>query len=77
MFVHPGQIDEVMARFPEVKRYQAVVTRKGNDDDMVLRVETHAREAPFGMDAAILDALRAGIKIPDTAKKIHDQRTWT
>ena len=88
MFVHPGQIDEVIAHFPEVKRYQAVVTRKGNDDDMLLRVETHAREAPFGMDAAILDALRAGIKlrarleyvpdgtIPDAAKKIHDQRTW-
>ncbi len=87
MFVHPGQIDEVIARFPEVKRYQAVVTRKGNDDDMLLRVETHAREAPFGMDAAILDALRAGIKlrarleyvpdgtIPDGAKKILDQRT--
>ena len=89
MFVHPGQIDEVMARFPEVKRYQAVVTRKGNDDDLLLRVETHAREAPFGMDAAILTALREGIKlrarleyvpdgsIPDGAKKILDQRTWT
>ncbi len=89
MFVHPGQIDEVMARFPEVKRYQAVVTRKGNDDDMLVRVETHAREAPFGMDAAILTALREGIKlrarleyapdgtIPDGAKKILDQRTWT
>jgi phenylacetate-CoA ligase len=89
MFVHPGQIDEVVARFPEVKRYQVVVTRKGNDDDMLVRVETHAREAPYGMDQAVLDALRAAIKlrarleyvpdgtIPDGAKKILDQRTWT
>ena len=89
MFVHPGQIDEVIARFPEVKRYQVVVTRKGNDDDLLLRVETHAREAPYGMDEAILTALREGIKlrarleyvpdgaIPDGAKKILDQRTWT
>ncbi len=88
MFVHPGQIDEVMARFPEVKRYQAVVTRKGHDDDMLLRVETHAREAPFGMDETLLDALRTSIKvrarleyvpdgtIPDGAKKILDHRTW-
>ena len=88
MFVHPGQIDEVMARFPEVKRYQAVVTRRGNDDDLLIRIETVARAAPHGMDTSILDALRAGIKlrarleyvpdgtIPDGAKKILDQRTW-
>ena len=88
MFVHPGQIDEVMARFSEVKRYQAVVARKGNDDDLLLRVETHSREAPHGMDETILTALRTAIKvrarleyvpdgtIPDGAKKILDQRTW-
>ena len=89
MFVHPGQIDEVMTRFPEVKRYQAVVARKGNDDDLLVRVETHAKEPPFGMTETLLDALRAAIKvrprleyvpdgtIPDGAKKILDQRTWT
>ncbi len=89
MFVHPGQIDEVVARFPEVKRYQVVVTRKGNDDDMLVHVEIHAKEAPFGMTEALLDALRAAIKvrarleyvpdgaIPEGAKKILDQRTWT
>jgi len=89
MFVHPAQIEEVMARFPEVRRYQAVVARKGNDDDLLLRVETHAREAPFGMDEKVLSDLRTAIKvrarleyvpdgtIPDGAKKILDQRTWT
>ena len=89
MFVHPGQLDEVIARFPEVKRYQAVVTRQGNDDDMLVRVETHAQEAPFGMTEALWDVLRAAIKvralvdyvpdatIPDDAKKILDQRNWT
>jgi phenylacetate-coenzyme A ligase PaaK-like adenylate-forming protein len=82
-------MEDVMARFPEVKRYQAVVARKGNDDDLVVRVETHAKEAPFGMTDALLDALRAAIRvrarleyvpdgaIPDGAKKILDQRTWT
>lgn len=88
MFVHPGQLDEVMARFPEVKRYQAVVGRRGHEDDLLLRVETHAREAPLGMGEALLNALRAAIKlrarleyvpdgsIPEGAKKILDQRTW-
>jgi len=59
MFVRPGQIDELMARFPDVKRCQAVVTRQGHDDDLLLRMETHGRAALFGMDAAILTALRA------------------
>jgi len=77
-----------MTRFPEVKRYQAVVARKGNDDDLLVRVETHAKEPPFGMTETLLDALRAAIKvrprleyvpdgtIPDGAKKILDQRIW-
>ena len=39
MFVHPKQTDEVIARFPEIKRYQLVVTRPQNRDEMVLKVE--------------------------------------
>ena len=39
MFVHPKQTDEVIARFPDIRRYQLVVTRPQNRDDMVLKVE--------------------------------------
>jgi phenylacetate-CoA ligase len=39
MFVHPKQTDEVIARFPEIRRYQLVVARPQNRDEMVLIVE--------------------------------------
>jgi len=39
MFVHPKQTDETIARFPEIRRYQLVVTRPQNRDEMVLKVE--------------------------------------
>ncbi|OGN90373.1 MAG: hypothetical protein A2Z70_01560 [Chloroflexi bacterium RBG_13_48_17] len=39
MFVHPKQTDEVIVRFPEIRRYQLVVTRPQNRDEMVLKVE--------------------------------------
>ncbi|HIE17682.1 MAG TPA: phenylacetate--CoA ligase family protein [Dehalococcoidia bacterium] len=39
MFVHPRQTDEVISRFPEVSRYQLVVTRPQHRDEMTLKVE--------------------------------------
>jgi len=39
MFIHPWQTDELMARYPEVDKYQVVVTRKGYMDEMTFRIE--------------------------------------
>ena len=39
MFVHPKQTDEVVKVFPEITRYQLVVTRPENRDEMVLQLE--------------------------------------
>ena len=39
MFIRPEQIKEVMAKFPEVSRFQMVVTRSGARDEMALKVE--------------------------------------
>jgi phenylacetate-CoA ligase len=39
MFVHPKQTDEAIAKFPEIRRYQLIVTRPQNRDEMVLNVE--------------------------------------
>jgi phenylacetate-CoA ligase len=89
MFIHPRQADEVVARFPEVSRYQVVVTRTGHQDQMTFQVEL----APGGMDdgalaARLQSAIREAMKlrgevaivprgtIPEGAKKIADQREW-
>jgi len=39
MFVHPRQSDEAIAKYPAISRYQLVVTRPENRDEMILYVE--------------------------------------
>lgn len=86
MFVHPSQLDAVMAEMPEVNRYQLVVRRKGFDDDLTLRVETAgaSRDLTARLEARVREAikLRAHVEVvqsgaltPD-GKKILDERTW-
>ncbi len=86
MFVHPSQLDAVMAEIPEVSRYQLVVRRKGFEDDLTLRVETRATSGDLTarLEARAREAikLRARVEVipsgtlaPD-AKKISDERTW-
>jgi phenylacetate-coenzyme A ligase PaaK-like adenylate-forming protein len=86
MFVHPGQLDAVMAEVAEVTRYQLVVRRKGFEDDLTLRVEGPAAAGDLGgrLEARVRDGikLRARVELvpsgtlPADAKKIVDERTW-
>jgi phenylacetate-CoA ligase len=68
MFVHPKQTDEVIARFPEIRRYQLVVTRPQNRDDMVLKIE-------LGDDAADKEKLKGALdkSFRDTCKVRFDR----
>ncbi len=86
MFVHPSQLDAVMAELPEIGRYQLVVRRKGFEDDLTLRVETGRASGDFAerLKARVREAikLRAEVEVvppgtlaPDS-KKISDERTW-
>jgi phenylacetate-CoA ligase len=88
IFVHPRQVDEIVARVKGVERFQVVVGREGHNDTLTLRVQLAA-----GVDAAaVAPALEAAIRdvmklrgsvavvgagtIPDNAKKVSDERTW-
>lgn len=85
MFLHPTQLANMMARFPEVAAYQAVVTRAEHKDHLALhvvptanppadladRLQTTAREAiKFRLTVEIIDTL------PPDAAPIRDERTW-
>jgi phenylacetate-CoA ligase len=85
-FVHPGQLDAVMAGVSEVTGYQLVVRRKGFEDDLTLRVEAAGgpKELAARLESRVRDAikLRAQVEVvppgtlsPD-GKKISDERTW-
>ena len=88
MFIHPRQADEAAARAGGVARYQVVVTRKDHRDVLTFKVEL-AEGADGGavtsaLEAAIRDImkLRGAVEvaprgsIPESAKKIADERKW-
>jgi len=88
-FVHPWQADQVVSPYPEVFKYQVVITREDDRDVMTFFVE-------FKEETGRADRIRArierdikevlGIKgrvrtvprgtIPDGHRKIEDRRTW-
>ena len=56
MFVHPGQVDQVVKRFPEVLKARLVVSGEMANDQLHLHVETsHATEV---LQAAVAQAVR-------------------
>ena len=89
MFVRGAEIAAVMQRFPEVRRFQAVVTREKHQDQLAYDVEL---SSPAGDAAALAarlaDALRDAVKvrgevrvvpagtIPENARRLDDRRVW-
>ncbi|MCI0548967.1 MAG: phenylacetate--CoA ligase family protein [Candidatus Rokubacteria bacterium] len=88
MFIHPRLVDQVAGRVAGVSRSQVVVTRRGHEDAMTLRVELAPGIEPAAVSAPLVTAMRDILKlrgevevvpggtIPESAKKIDDQRTW-
>lgn len=89
LFVHPGQADEVASRYPQIAKYQVVVTRKEDKDEMTFRIELkEALSQPEILKEDIEKSIRDVMKvrgnvqfvpkgtIPEGVKKIDDQRTW-
>jgi phenylacetate-CoA ligase len=89
IFIHPWQVDEVMAKFPMVANYQIVVTRKDYRDQMTIYIELKEEVAdPIGLKRSVGREMEEVLKvkgqvefvqrggIPDRAKKIDDRRIW-
>ncbi|HOZ92745.1 MAG TPA: AMP-binding protein [Ottowia sp.] len=85
MFVHPGQVAEIVRRFPGVGRARLVVSGAMANDQMTLRVE--AADLP-GLAERIADAVRDVTKLrgqielvapgslPNDGKVIEDARSY-
>lgn len=90
MFIHPKQIKEVMAKFPEILRYQCLVTRPQYRDDLVLRIELADESVDREQFKAELEKIFPEIcrvrldqiefvpngTIPNGAKEIVDNRVY-
>ena len=85
MFVHPGQVAEVVKRFPEIARARLVVTGEMAKDQMGLKVEAPANDAlaqKIGEAVRDITKLRAEVafvamgSLPNDGKVIEDARTY-
>ena len=86
MFVHPGQVADVLRRFPELLRGRLVVSGEMANDVMTLQVE--AAEASEGLDQRVGQAIRDVTKLraevqlvapgslPNDGKVIEDARSY-
>jgi phenylacetate-CoA ligase len=88
VFVHPRQVDEVMAAFPDVRRHQVLVRLKGHDDQMTFLVELESGAPAELVATRLKDRIKDILKLtaivevvpPGTigegAKTILDERRW-
>ncbi len=87
MFVHPGQVDTIAKRFPEIIKARLVVTGEMANDQMTLKVET-ACSGPDSLAAKVMEAIRDVTKLrgqvevvlpgslPNDGKVIEDARSY-
>ena len=89
MFVHPGQIAQVVKRHPEIVKARLVVARDGETDAMTLRCEVaEGGDAGDALAGAIAESLQAVCKLkgtvaleapdslPNDGKVIEDARDY-
>jgi phenylacetate-CoA ligase len=86
MFVHPGQVAEVIKRFPEIAKARLVVSGEMANDQMVLKVET--AQTSGDIQEQIANAMRDITKLrsevqllqvgslPNDGKVIEDARSY-
>ncbi len=87
MFVHPGQVDAIAKRFPEVRKARLVVTGEMADDRMMLQVESDC-SGPDSLADKLREAIRDVTKLrgevevllpgslPNDGKVIEDARSY-
>lgn len=89
MFLHPNQIGMAVAKVPQIKRAQAIITRAGNRDQITLRIELAPEHAGADVSEEIkqqvqnaarlkvdaVEVVEAGA-IDPAQRMVKDQRKW-
>ncbi len=89
LFIHPGQVDEVISRHSQVAKCRVLVTRKEHKDEMTFQIQLKEEMRGSGelkeeIEKSIRDVMKLRGEVqfvpPGTilegSKKIDDQRTW-
>ncbi|MCJ7498660.1 AMP-binding protein, partial [bacterium] len=87
LFVHPGQLSEVMSKITEVDRFRGVITRERAMDDLTVEVESSQSLAANTLQSfakRLKDVLKLSLAvvqvepgtIPEGAEPLDDRRKW-
>jgi phenylacetate-CoA ligase len=88
MFLHPRQLAAMIARFPEVIAYQAVITRDAHRDELTLNVALEAGMDAKGTAEKLAATARQALKfrlavnvvdaaaLPPGSPPVDDRRKW-
>ncbi len=88
MFIHPSQVEEVVAAFPEIQTAQAVVEREQDRDKLTFRAVLAATSSQEAMASSLQEKIRNVLKlradlvfvgendIKEPEKRILDLRKW-
>jgi phenylacetate-CoA ligase len=86
LFIHPGQLAEVMSDYSEIERYRAIIVRERAMDDMIIELQGKplSDSTLQEIEQRIKEILKLGTTvtqvkpgtIPDEAPVIDDRRKW-
>jgi phenylacetate-coenzyme A ligase PaaK-like adenylate-forming protein len=88
MFIHPSQVEEVVAAFPEVQTAQAVVEREQDRDKLTFCAVLAEPSSQEGLASTLQEKIRTVLKLRadvtfvqasdlrEPEKRILDLRKW-
>ena len=89
LFIHPGQVDDVAARFPQIAGCQVRITRSAHKDEMTFLIELTRKAGPSDklreeIERCVRDVMKVRGEvqfvpkgtIADGGRKIEDYRIW-
>ncbi len=84
MFVRPDQVAQLVARHPEVARARVTVTREGEQDAMLVQIESDGSPEVAALEASVREVfkLRSRVEVlatgslPKDGKVIDDRRSY-
>ena len=89
MFLHPKEVADALAPFPQVAAFQAVVGRQGQRDSLTLRLELREEVSQEDFSSEVLKNIQECCRvradmvefvpagtIPEADKRVKDTRTW-
>jgi phenylacetate-CoA ligase len=89
MFLHPNQLLAAVSRFPQIRHAQAVITRLGNNDHLLVNVELHPGQTADDLSEPLKNHIQAVARlrvdevhivepgvIDPGQRLIRDERKW-